>query len=107
MYPRRAHWPIVVPETPTSSPTSAARKRPWGRCGAMVQRVLRRGAEGKRASSARRAQELAPARLGDRRRAGRAQEVLEHRDEAQRVLAVREVPGVGEDLQPAPGNRGV
>src|SRR5687767_2087462 len=29
MYPRRAHWPIVVPETPTSSPTSPARRWPW------------------------------------------------------------------------------
>src|SRR5687767_9165643 len=29
MYPHRAHWPIVVPETPTSSPTSPASRLPW------------------------------------------------------------------------------
>src|SRR3954454_615037 len=29
MYPQRAHWPIVVPETPASSPTSPASRRPW------------------------------------------------------------------------------
>src|SRR3954453_21280529 len=27
--PRRAHCPIVVPDTPASSPTSPARKVPW------------------------------------------------------------------------------
>src|SRR3712207_6051287 len=29
MYPRRAHCPTVVPDTPTSSPTSPASSRPW------------------------------------------------------------------------------
>ena len=31
MSPRRAHWPIVVPDTPASSPASEARKLPCGR----------------------------------------------------------------------------
>src|SRR3954447_17260384 len=39
MYPRRAHCPIVVPETPTSSPTSPARSVPWARPGAMAPTV--------------------------------------------------------------------
>src|SRR5918995_3938125 len=30
MYPQRAHWPIVLPDTPASSPASPARKCPWG-----------------------------------------------------------------------------
>src|SRR5690349_4560967 len=30
MYPHRAHWPIVEPDTPASSPTSPARKCPCG-----------------------------------------------------------------------------
>src|ERR687896_1637515 len=30
MYPQRAHWPIVLPETPASSPASPARKCPCG-----------------------------------------------------------------------------
>src|SRR3954463_7700135 len=29
--PRRAHCPMVVPDTPASSPTSPARRRPWPR----------------------------------------------------------------------------
>src|SRR5690242_6849163 len=30
MYPQRAHWPIVVPDTPANSPASPARKCPCG-----------------------------------------------------------------------------
>src|SRR4051794_11753712 len=106
MYPRRAHWPIVVPDTPTSSPASPARKRPWGRLGAMARRVLPGRREGKgRAASAGFAQQAGPVGLGDRRRLGIAQEAFEHREEPDRVLAVREVAGPLEDLEAASGDR--
>jgi hypothetical protein len=51
-----------------------------------------------------RAQPHAPVALVDLGRRGRLHEVDEHLDEAPRLVAVREVPGVREDLEAAAGN---
>src|SRR6476659_6839158 len=108
MYPRRAHWPIVVPETPTRSPASPARKRPWGRSGGIGEGCAADAATARAAgASVADADQAVPVGLGHRRRLGGAQEVLDQGHEPDRLLAVREVPGAGEDLEAAPGDRGV
>src|SRR3954453_17137393 len=104
MYPRRAHWPIVVPDTPTSSPASPARKRPWGRSSAMPEGCF---AAAPRAS-VRRSSAGAPTSATRRtRRARCSARSPRYRDEARGRLAVREVARALEHLEPAPGDRRV